>query len=329
LTRIEVDVLTISQNNSQSHFKLAIWQALFLLAFLFCAILPSVAEPLAIEMEEDQMVVKGKNDSPVISFSKNVVIRSEAQQVICFGCDVKVEGRVEGDVAVVGGVIEQKQGAYVGGDVMVIGGRYQHDDELAQRGEASETVVFAGYEEEFRHMAQNPSEIFAPQMTVSFISLRLLAVFFWFVISLGLATIAPGAVGRAASRLQLSSLIVVGVGFLGFLSGSIIVALCAGFLPNYIGILAGVMMLILLLLAYVFGRVTLQAFLGKWILRQMSPAGGKQSEALALLLGSLICTVLISLPYVWTFAIFVMLIISVGLVLTGFFGGGWKKAEKM
>ncbi len=178
-------------------------------------------------------------------------------------------------------------------------------------------------------MAQNPADIFAPQMTLSFISLRLLAVLFWFVISLVLTTIAPGAVSRAATRFQLSSLIVVGVGFLGFLAGTILVAVCAGFLPNYAGVLVGVMTLILLLLAYVFGRVTLQAVIGKWMLRRMFSGGGRQSEALALLLGSFICTLLISLPYIWTFTIFVMLIISVGLVLTGIAGGGWKKSEKM
>ena len=288
-----------------------------------------MAEPLAIEMEEDQMVVKGTNDNPVISFSKNVTIRSEAREVLCFGCDVTVEGRVEGDVAVVGGSIKQKQGAYIGGDVIALFGKYQHDDEIAQRGDNTETVVVAGYEDEVRQMAQNPSEIFAPQLTVSFISLRLLAVLFWFVISLVLTTIAPGAVGRAATRLQLSSLIVVGVGFLGFLGGTILVAFCAGFLPNYAGVLAGVMTLILLLLAYVFGRVTLQALIGKWLLKRLISSNGRQSEALALLIGSFICTLLISLPYIWTFTIFVMLIISVGLVLTGIPGGGWKKSEKM
>ena len=288
----------------------------------------SAQQTVSIKLEDNQMVIEGKNDNPVISFSKNVLIKSEAQQVLCFGCDVTIEGKVEGDVAVVGGVLIQKQGAFIGGDVMVIGGKYQHDDETSLRGAESETVVLAGYEEEFRHMAQNPSDIFAPQWSMSFISMRLLAVLFWFIISLVLTTIAPGAVSRAATRLQLSSLKVVGLGFLGFLGGTILVAFCAGFLPNYAGILAGVMTLLLLLLAYVYGRVTLQAIIGKWLLKRMI-SGSRQSEALALLLGSFICTLLISLPYIWTFTIFVMLIISVGLVLTGIFGGGWKKSEKM
>lgn len=274
------------------------------------------------------MVIDGTNDNPVISFSKNVLIRSEAQQVLCFGCDVTIEGNVEGDVAVVGGIIVQKTGALIGGDVMVIGGKYQHDDLSPLRGAEAETVVLAGYEEEFRHMAQNPSEIFAPQFTVSFISLRLLAVIFWFVISLALATIAPGALSRSATRLQISSLKVVGVGFLGFLAVTILVGLSAGFLPNYVGILVGVMAIVLIFLSYVYGRVTLQTIAGKWFLRTFFPDRA-HSEAVALLIGSFFCTLLISLPYIWAFAIFVMLIISIGLVLTGIFGGGWKKAEKL
>jgi hypothetical protein len=332
-----VDITVFPQNPVTGH-KLAIWQALFLLVFCFFSGLSICAQEnahdiakqtVSIKLEDDQMVIEGKNNNPVISFSKNVLIKSEAQQVLCFGCDVTIEGRVEGDVAVVGGILVQRSGAFIGGDVIVFGGKYQHDDETALRGKEGETVVFAGYEEELRHMAQNPTDIFAPQLTVSFVSLRLLAVLFWFIISLALTTIAPGAVSRAATRLQLSSLIVVGVGFLGFLGGTILVAFCAGFLPNYAGVLAGVMTLILLLLAYVFGRVTLQAIIGKWLLKRMFSTNGRQSEALALLLGSFVCTLLISLPYIWTFTIFVMLIISVGLVLTGIPGGGWKKSEKM
>lgn len=322
-------ITTFAQNNISS-YGLAIWQALFLLAVIFVMAAPFSAQqqPVSVKLVDNQMIIDGSNDNPVISFSKNVVIKSEAQQVLCFGCDVTIEGNVAGDVAVVGGVIVQKQGATIGGDVMVIGGKYQHDDEAPMRGVEAETVVLAGYEEELRHMAQNPSEIFAPQLTVSFVSLRLLAVVFWFVISLALVTIAPGAVSRSATRLQISSLKVVGVGFLGFLAVTILVALSAGFLPNYVGVLVGIMSIVLIFLSYVYGRVTLQTIVGKWVLRQFS-SNRAPSEAVALLIGSFFCTLLISLPYIWTFAIFVMLIISIGLVLTGIFGKGWKNAEKL
>jgi hypothetical protein len=312
-----------------SEIKLAFWQALFLFAALLCFTFAVFSQqPVSIINEDKQVTIDGVYESEVFPIGKNALIKGQVKGVLCFGGDVIVEGKVTGDVVSIGGSIIQKRGAFIGGDVIVLGGKYQHDDDPPLRNAEGQTVMFAGYEEELRHMAQNPTEIFAPHLTVSFISLRLLAVLFWFLVSLALTTIAPGAISRSATRFQLSSIKVVGVGFLGFLAGTIIVAASAGFLPNYIGILAGAMMLILLLLSYVFGRVTLQAVIGKWLLRRIMPAG-RQSEAVALLIGSFCCTLLISLPYIWTFSIFVMLIISVGLVLTGIFSGGWKKTEKV
>jgi len=323
-----VGVSTFSQNLT-GDLKLAIWQALFLSAAVFCLAFAAYSQqPVSIVNEEKQVTIDGIYESEVFPIGKNVLIKGQVKGVLCFGGDVIIEGKVTGDVVSVGGSVIQKPGAFIGGDVIVVGGKYQHDDEVPLRSAEGQTVMFAGYEEELRHMAQNPTEIFAPQLSVSFISLRLLAVLFWFVISLVLTTIAPGAISRGAARFQLSSLKVVGVGFLGFFCGTMLVAVCAGFLPNYAGILVGIMTLILLLLAYVYGRVTLQAFIGKWLLKKIMP-GGRQSEALALLLGSFICTLLISLPYIWTFSIFVMLIISVGLVLTGVSRSSWKKSEKM
>jgi hypothetical protein len=314
--------------NIPTDIKLAIWQALFLFAAFLCISFTVLSQqPVSIVNDEKQVTFDGVYDSDVYAL-KNVLIKGQVRGVLSFGGDVIVEGTVTGDVVSIGGSVIQKPGAFIGGDVVAFGGKYQHDDEIPLRNPEGQTVMFAIFEEELRHMAQNPSEIFSPQLTVSFVSLRLLAVLFWFVVSLVLTTISPGAISRSVTRFQLSTLKVVGVGFLGFLAGTIIVAISAGFLPYYIGMLVSAMLLFLLLLSYVFGRVTLQALLGKWLLKRIFP-GGKQSEALALLLGSFTCTVLISLPYFWTFAIFVMLMISVGLVLTGIFGGGWKKAEKL
>jgi hypothetical protein len=323
-----VFVLLSSQKPFPS-LKLAVWQAIFLLSCFFCVALAIQAqENVSIKMEGDEMVIDGKNDNPVYSVGKNVRIKSEAKEVLCFGCDVIIEGRVDGDVAVVGGTIVQKREAFIGGDVMVFFGKYEHESETPLRNAETRTFAIAGFEDEMRHWMQNPMEIFAPQLSVSFISLRLIVVLFWFLIALAATTIAPGAVSRAVARFQLSSLKVVGVGFLGVLSGTVIIALCIGFAADYIVLLVGLMLLFLVFLSYVYGRVTIQAVIGKWLLKRIS-SKNKQSEALTHLVGSFCCTAILSLPYIWTFAIFVMLVISVGLVLTGIFGGGWKKAEKM
>ena len=38
-----------------------------------------------------------------------------------------VEGRVEGDAAAIGGSVFQREGSYIGGDVIVVGGKYAPD----------------------------------------------------------------------------------------------------------------------------------------------------------------------------------------------------------
>jgi hypothetical protein len=317
-------------NHGISSLKLAVRQALFLLAgLLFLANIFFAQEPVSIKNEDSLLTVDGVYPSEVFSVGKNVLIRGEANGVLCFGCDVIVEGQVTGDVSTVGGSVFQKETAFIGGDVIVFFGKYLPDNALPLRSAGKQTVIMAGYEEEAKNWAKDPLSIFAPEFTVGFISMRLLALLFWFIVSLVLATIAPGAVGRSVARFQLSLLSVVGFGFIGFVCSFVLAVVCAVSLQNFVGVFIAVMILLLLFLSYVYGRVTLQAVIGKWLLRKFSAPGSKQSEAVALLIGSAICTLLISLPYVWTFSIFVILVVSVGLVLTGIFGGGWKKTEKV
>ena len=59
-------------------------------------------------------------------------------------------------------------------------------------GENKETMIFAAYEDEVRNLTQNLSQLFAPSFSVAFVAQRSVSVLFWFLISLGFTTIAPG-----------------------------------------------------------------------------------------------------------------------------------------
>ena len=74
--------------------------------------------------------------------------------------------------------------------------------------------------------------------------------------------------------------------------------------------------MLLLMLGYVFGRVTLQVSVGKLIQKRFFPENNR-SETLAILAGVVFWTVLLSLPYIWVFALFAVFVIGIGLVLTG------------
>jgi hypothetical protein len=171
---------------------------------------------------------------------------------------------------------------------------------------------------------QNPSQLFAPSFSWSFFAQRVLSLLFWFIISLALTTIAPGAISRAVARFQLSKLKVFAIGSVGFLFTTIGVMTSLSLLPNYVSAIASFMGFIMLLLAYVYGRVALQVSIGKQLQKHLLP-DNKHSETLALLIGAFVWTVFLSIPYLWTFAFIALIAASIGLVLTARSTNVWQK----
>ncbi len=290
---------------------------LLLLAFtVFCS--PQVSP----ENDENTLVIESSPDMEIISFSKKVVVRNEAKGVLVFGSDVVVEGRIEGDVAAIGGSIIQREGSYIGGDVIVFGGKYMPDSVDPLRGENKQTIIFAAYEEEFRSLAQNPLQIFSPSISVAFVALRVVSLLFWFVISLIFTTIAPGAVSRAVSRINLSPAKVIAIGLFTFIGSVVLIIAGSQVIPTYLMAVLLPMALLMLTLAYVFGRVALHVKFGKLIQKYVL-SDQHRSESLSMLLGVLAWTILLSIPYVWTFALLALFSAGIGLVLTARSTSSW------
>lgn len=255
-------------------------------------------------------------DGDVFGFNKTVVIKgSVTKGVVAFGGDIVVEGRVEGDVATIGGSVLQRPGSFIGGDVIILGGAYNHGKIAPGRNPDTQTVMYAGYENELRQAMQNPFSLFAPSFSPTFLVQRIVAVLFWFVISLILTTVSPGAVSRAVARLHLTSL---NIALIGSLAMFVILLGNIGslkFLPAPLGLVVWLMLTVLMLLAYIFGYVCVQAATGKR-LQKLLFGEGKHSESIALLLGTVFWTTVLSIPYVWAATLIGLLIVSLGLVLT-------------
>jgi hypothetical protein len=272
---------------------------------------------------KDTFTVEDAPDQEVVCYGKTVIVKTRAKGVLAIGGDVIVEGRVSGDVAAVGGSVIQKDGAYIGGDVFAVGGAYKPESSQPLREEGRETVMYAGYEEEIRDLSQNPSSLFSPHFSLAFLAQRIFSVLFWFVLSLGLATLAPGAVSRAIARFHLSSLKVMALGVAGFLGTTVAVVGSLKVLPNPFGVVFGMMAFVLLMLAYVFGRVALNVSVGK-LLQKYIRGEQNGSEALAILIGVVTWTLVLSIPYVWTIALFILFSTGVGLVLTARSPKNWQ-----
>ena len=273
-------------------------------------------------------VVEGNACKDVFGIGESVIVRGQVRHgVLAFGGDVIVEGTVAGDVAAIGGSVIQRDGACIGGDVLVFGGTYHHGKEAPCRTQTSTTVMYAGYEDELRDMARNPTSILSPRWTLSALGLRVVAVLFWFIVSLALTAATPGAISRAVVRLRLTSLRIAVIGFLGAVVLSFGLPAASFVLPPVVSVFVGALALLLLLVAYLFGRVAIHAATGRWLQRTLL-SERHRSESGALLLGTVFWVVVLSLPYVWVLGVAGLLFLSLGLALTARNPLGWRLPAK-
>jgi hypothetical protein len=275
---------------------------------------------------ESEIVISGVTDSTVFGMGNTVRITGTVTQgAIAFGGDVIVEGTVEGDVAAIGGSVIQQSGATISGDVIVLGGTYKHADDVPKRKSSAMTMMYAGYQPELRNLMRSPTGILRPSWSPGYVGMRLLAILFWFIVALALTAAMPATISRGVTRLQLTSLRVALIGFIGALVIGGGVEACLWVLPQTISVLVGIMALILMLVAWLFGRVVLAAATGRWLQRKYVPIA-KHSESVALLLGTTFWVVLTSLPYVWPVVVGVMIVLSLGLALTARYRVGWRRS---
>ncbi|MBC7798932.1 MAG: hypothetical protein H7Z37_18840 [Pyrinomonadaceae bacterium] len=271
----------------------------------------------------NSIIIESKTETDVISLGKSIVVRGDVKEgVVALGGDVIIEGRVEGDVATIGGSVIQRENSFIGGDVIVIGGAYHHGKTAPNRNPDTKTIMYAGYEDELRNAMQNPSSLIAPEFSVIYLTQRILAMLFWFITALIVTTFAPKAVGRAIVRLQTKSLRIAIIGCLSGLAAGFGIFAGLRFLPTPLSVLVGFVTVILLILAYTFGHVTMQALTGKFLQKRFLQ--NRRSESLTLLVGTIVWTLILSIPFVWMLVSFGLLMISLGIILTARPIFSWK-----
>lgn len=300
--------------------------ASFLFAFAISFLVPQFVLPqsqISEDNEQQTITVEDAPEMKVIAISKNVVIKKHAKDVLAWGGNVVVEGTVDGDVASIGGSVIQKEGSFIGGDVIVFGGQYRSEGPNAKRVDGKNTIMFGMFEDELKSAAKDPSQLLSPKLSVAFLVQRILAALFWFLVTMAAVTITPGAVGRGVAGLRLSPLKIAGIGAAGFILTSIAAIAAVGFLPDSLSAIVGLMAFVLIMLAYGFGRVVTHVLIGRFVVDRFF-AGNKTAETITILIGVLSSILLLSIPYVWPFALFAFFALGTGLVLTGRSAASWK-----
>jgi hypothetical protein len=298
--------------------------AVFVL-FSLLAVGPVFAQGNASAGDSAPLVIEGNTGTDVFGLGRSIVVKGNVGHgAMSFGGDVIVEGRVDGDVAALGGSVIQRRGSYIGGDVLVIGGAYRREDDTVARSSESTTVMIAGYEEEIRDIMRDPTSILQSRWSLAYLGQRFLSVLFWFVVSLGITAVIPGTVSRATARLQLTNLKVALIGLLSSIVIFLGVPLALKGLPTAISVVIVITAFLLLMVAFLFGRVVIHAATGRWLQRTFLKEG-PQSESVALLIGAVFWTALLSLPYVWPLVVTGLLIVSLGLSLTAKYRMSWGR----
>ena len=297
---------------------------MLLILTMFVAIQAQVATS---SPTETPYLVQGVSDTMAYGLGRSVKITGTVKNgAIALGGDVIVEGTVEGDVAAIGGSVIQLEGSRIGGDVIVIGGSYQHGSGVPNRAASSTTIMYAGYEQELRNMMRNPTEMITPQLSARYVGLRLLAVLFWFVVSVVLTAALPGTISQGIARLQLTTF---RVAIIGFVASAIIgagVPFSLHYFPTPLSALIGLSAFLLILVAGLFGRVVIYAATGRWLQRKLL-SFGRNSESVALLMGTSFWVALSSLPYIWPLVIAIMIVTGLGLALTARYRVGWGRSQ--
>lgn len=287
---------------------------------LFCALIATInvsAGPeISISDDDTTVTIHDAPQQEVFVLGRSVVVSKRAKGVLAIGGDITIDGTVEGDVATIGGNVIQRKDAYVGGDVIVVGGSYQPEADAPLREAGKETVIFGVFEDELRAIGQKPSSMLTPDLTPSFWVQRLLLMLVWFVVTMIATTLAPGAVSRAISRVNLKPLKIAAIGAAVFLACIIATVTGALATPNFVGATVAVATFLLLTFGYVFGRVTLQIATGKLIQKYFF-GDSRRSETGAILIGVIIWGLILALPYIWVASLFAVFIFGIGLLLTG------------
>jgi hypothetical protein len=316
---------TSSQISRVAH---ALERVTWLVVALCLFVVAVMAQPATPEHPGDPQArtIDGVVNTTVFGMGQSIRITGTVKEgALAFGGDVIVEGEVDGDVAAIGGSVIQREGARIGGDVIVLGGIYHHGKAAPDRDPKSVTIMYAGYEDQLRRVMREPFSVLHPQFSAIFFGTRLLAILIWFVISLALTAAMPNTISRAVTRLQLTSLRVALIGFLGSVAITIGVLGSLWLLPSIAGAAISVMALLLAVVATVFGRVVIFAATGQWLQRRLLPR--VQSESVVLLLGVTFWIFWSSLPYVWPLVQAGLLVASLGLALTARYRIGWQKTR--
>lgn len=233
--------------------------------------------------------------------------------LVTIGADVRISGRVEKDVVALGGDVRLEPGAFVGGDVLALGGEVQAGGPgPAPVGGRLLTVgaLEAAFAAELR-----TSPLAVRPVRGLFLAFRLALLLGWLIVGLALLRLVPrpltGAAGLVPGRLTA----VAAIGAAAVLSALLVSALLLVVLPATVGLFAAGLLVVALALAKAFGIAAVFVALGRRLTRTAARGSLLFGDPAALAVGLALLGSVSLVPVVGPLAWSVASLLGIGTAL--------------
>jgi hypothetical protein len=283
----------------------------FILFFLIFGFLPLNSQQ-CFTMTQDIYVAEDEEQDNVISFGGNVVIEGKVREsVVTFGGEVTISGEVGELVLGFGSNITLKSSAVIGGDVVSLGGTLEKEPGCLIQ---EDTVYFKGFED----LTDFLGEGFTGALIPMIIFFKLVSVFITFLLALLITALFPRQITLASTQIRNSFWPVVGTGLLSIIAyvGLVIFATLLSFV--LIGIPILIALIIIGIIIKLFGRVVLFYFFGDSLIRAFGK--GKASVFGGMILGFILVSFISFIPIFGGLLTLCLSIIGWGVVIRTKFG---------
>jgi len=292
------------------------------IALFFMAVSLPLHGRQSLTFKEDVFVGKDEVQDNVIAFGGNVTIEGKVKEnVVAFGGSITVSGEVGDSIVGIGSVITLRSTAVVKGDVVSMGGVLTKEPGcVIQR----DTVYFKS-SELFPKLFKG-GFFFFPFGPIILV-LKLISMFIWLLLALVIAAVFPRQVSLASSQIRAAFWPVVGTGLIALIlfAGLIITFALLSFV--LIGIPFLLFLIALGIIIKIFGQVVLFYFFGE----SLGQAFGSKRVApmAAVVLGLIVISFLKFIPILGFLFSFFLSIIAWGVVIRTKFGTteNWLKRK--
>ncbi len=290
-----------------------------LLAFIVLFLLGGFLPDFSLEnlpLKKDIVVPKNETQDNIISFGGDVLVEGRVKEdVVVLGGSITISGEVSGSVVGIGTTVTLKSTAVVKKDVVTIGGTLEKEPGCIIEGD---TVYFKSSEIFTKFLREGFKGIFSLSLIPLILIFKLISVFIWFIVALVIAALFPNQLSLASNQIRKSLWPVFWTGVLALIifTGLVIISIILCFVLIGIPLLLG--LIVAAIVIKIFGRVVLFYFFGESLSRAFNMQ--KTSPLLIVILGLILVSFISFFPLLGFLFSFCLTILGWGVVIRTKFG---------